>query len=309
MGLLSNGYRHFTKGRLFGVTALDGANPSVLPSRFNQAAPIRNLFIGEGVSSKLAATPSGHLHPSAWIMPQKPGAMSSRYEAEMSLAATGAGVMGYPIEGSASFSVALASADILPVDDSSPLRTGTASITITALDADGQLISSGSGSASMAISTNTPFLTASINGSGETSFSINTNAPTLGAEAGGSGVASFSFAVSGSILPVDDASPLRTGTALITVSGSLTPYAIGHMIGTTDVVTDLTTDAIASAVWASLAANFNDAGTMGNKLNTASSGGVDLDALAQAVWEYALRSMPAAERVAVADAVWSKELP
>ena len=73
MGLLSNGYRHFTKGRLFGATALDGANPSVLLSRFNQAAPRRNVFVGEGVSSKVAAVPSGHRHPSAWVMPQKPG--------------------------------------------------------------------------------------------------------------------------------------------------------------------------------------------------------------------------------------------
>jgi len=81
------------------------------------------------------------------------------------------------------------------------------------------------------------------------------------------------------------------------------------MIGTTDVVTELTTDSIAAAVWNAIAASFNDAGSMGNKLNTASSGGVDMDALAQTVWEYALRSMPAAERAAVADAVWAKEIP
>jgi len=309
MGLLSNGYRHFTKGKLFGATALDGSNPSVLPVRFNQASAIRNQFIGEGIDSNYAAKPSGHLPPSAWMMPQKPGAMSSRNEAGMALSATGAGVMGYPIAGSASFSVVLADADILPVDDTSPLRTGTTSITITAMDAAGQLISSGSGSASMAISANTPFLTASINGSGSTSFSISTNAPVLGAEASGSGVASFSFAVSGSILPVNDASPLRTGVALITVGGSLAPYAIGHMVGTTDVVTELTTDAIAAAVWNAISSSFNDAGTMGNKLNTASSGGVDMDALAQTVWEYALRSMPAAERSAIADATWAKVLP
>jgi len=81
------------------------------------------------------------------------------------------------------------------------------------------------------------------------------------------------------------------------------------MIGTTDVVTELTTDSIAAAVWNAISSSFNDAGTMGNKLNTASSGGVDMDALAQTVWEYALRSMPAAERSAIADAVWTKELP
>jgi len=309
MGLLSNGYRHFTKGRLFGATALDGANPSVLPSRFNQAAPRRNQFVGEGITNKLAAQPDGHLHPSAWMLPQKPGAISSRNEAGILFSTSANGVMGYPIEGSASFVLTTLDADILPVDDSSPLRTASAAFTINFLDADGQLISSGSGSASMAVSTNTPLLTASINGDGTTSFSITTNDPLLGAEAALIGNATIQFSVSGGILPINDASPLRDGTASFTVSGSLVPYAIGSMIGTTDVATELTADNIAAALWNALAADYNDAGTMGSKLNTASSGGVDMDALAQTVWEYALRSMPAAERSAIADATWAKVLP
>lgn len=309
MGLLQNGYRHMLKGKLFGATALDGANPSVLLNRFNQAAPIRNQFVGDGIGSNYAAKPSGHLHPSAWMMPQKPGDMSSRNEAEITFSTSAIGVMGFPIVGSAAFSFSAPDADILPVDDTSPARTASASFTINFLDAEGQLISSGSGSASMEISTNTPLLTASISGDGSTSFSITTNNPILGAEASGAGTAALSFSVSGAMLPIDDTPPARTGSAVITISGGLTPYAIGNMIGTTDVVTELTTDAIAAAVWNAIAASFNDAGTMGNKLNTASSGGVDMDALAQTVWEYALRSMPATERAAVADAVWAKELP
>lgn len=94
MGLLSNGYRHMLKGRMFGAPALDGANPSVLLSRFNQAAPIRNQFIGEGIESNYAAKPSGHLHPSAWMMPQKSGAISSRNEANIAIGSFGAGSMG-----------------------------------------------------------------------------------------------------------------------------------------------------------------------------------------------------------------------
>ena len=282
MGLLSNGYRHFTKGKLFGATALDGANPSVLPSRFNQAAPIRNQFLGEGITSKLAAQPSGNLHPSAWVMPQKPGAMSSRYEAGISISGTADGVMGVPISGSASFAITIADADILPVDDTSPLRTGSASFSIGFLDATGQLITSGSGSASMSITTNTPVLTASVNSEGVASFSISA-AGALGAEANMVGEASLSFSVAGSMLPLDDSSPLRTGTAVFSISGSLVPYAIGHMVGTTDVATELTADSLAAAMWRALAADYNDAGTMGNKLNTASSGGVDMDALAQAI--------------------------
>lgn len=64
------------------------------------------------------------------------------------------------------------------------------------------------------------------------------------------------------------------------------PFATGSMSGSTDVITELTTDNIASAVWNTLSLQFNETGTMGNKLNTASSGGVDLNALAESVWGY-----------------------
>lgn len=47
--------------------------------------------------------------------------------------------------------------------------------------------------------------------------------------------------------------------------------------------TGLTTANVGGAVWNAIAASYNDAGTMGNKLNTASSGGVDMGALADAV--------------------------
>ena len=308
MGLLSNGYRHMLNGKMFGATVLDGANPSVLLNLFNQAAPKRNQFLGEGIASQLAAIPSGHRHPSAWVMPQKPGAISSRNEAVMAFASTANGVMGYPVAGSAEFAVSALDATIFPIDDSSPIRTGSLTISISVADAEGQLISSGSGSASFSVVPNTPLLTASIGGAGESAFSITTNTPVLGAEASGTGISNFSFAASGAILPLNDASPLRTGTATITLSGSLLPYALGNMIGTTDVVTELTPDAVASAVWSALAAEFNDAGSMGNKLNTASSGGVDLDALAASVWSYATRSMTTAEREALADAVWNKTI-
>lgn len=48
---------------------------------------------------------------------------------------------------------------------------------------------------------------------------------------------------------------------------------------------------IAQAIWNANAATFNNANTMGNRVNAAGSGGVDLEALAQAVWEYATRTL------------------
>lgn len=91
----------------------------------------------------------------------------------------------------------------------------TASITISFDPAAGQLISSGNGSASMSFTFANALLTASLNGIGSASFVLDTNTPLLGAEASVIGSSTFTF------------------------TGTLTPYAIGNMVGTTDVVTDV----------------------------------------------------------------------
>lgn len=78
---------------------------------------------------------------------------------------------------------------------------------------------------------------------------------------------------------------------LLSLSGEWTPF------------TELSPEGLANAVWSSLVSQYQDDGTMGKALSTASSGGVDLGALAAAVWTYATRNMPAAERDAAAAAV------
>jgi hypothetical protein len=261
MGLLQNGYRQRLTHKVIGATNQDNANASVQVYQGHRTAANRNMLTGEGISSKLAGVPDGNLAPSAWILPYTGGRMSSR-AASLAVDALGQGIMGMPGTGSASFSIVFA-------------------------DADGQLIVSGSGSAGMVFSTNTPLLTASINGIGSASFTITGEQSILGALADLVGTTSFSFSTTADILPEDDDSPLRTASAVFSFGGSLTSYAIGHMEGTTDVQTELTADGIASALWNADASLFNASGTMGNKLNTASSGGVDLNALADAVWSAA----------------------
>ena len=78
---------------------------------------------------------------------------------------------------------------------------------------------------------------------------------------------------------------------LLSLSGEWTPF------------TELSPEGLANAVWSSLVSQYQDDGTMGKALSTASSGGVDINALAAAVWAYATRDMPATERDAVAAAV------
>ena len=208
--------------------------------------------------SPLAGIPYGHLAPSSWLLPVKPGGMSSSRFAEAKVSASASGVMGMPASGAASFSIGAA--------------------------AEAQLIANGSGSAGFGVSA-TGTLSASLNASGTASFSVSATA-SPGALANVGCHAAFSFASTASALPLNDASPLRGGSASFTITGTLVPYAVGIMSGSTVDNTTLTSTAIAGAVWQAAAAEFADTGTMGAKLNTASSGGVDYATLADTVWQH-----------------------
>ena len=231
---------------------------------------------------KYDSVPSGMYAGTAFFVPQKAGSIRSRES--FSLDGTGLGVGGITTTGSASFIVDFSVAQAYPLDDTPPARTASSSISFTVADAAGQLISSGTGTASMQFTFSDALLTASIGGIGSASFTVNTNTPTLGALASGIGSSSFSVTIANAVVyPLNDTSPLRTGTSSINFSGSLSPYAVGSMQGTTVDNTVLTADVISSAVWNALAADYNQADTLGNKLNTASTGGVDMTALVNAV--------------------------
>lgn len=64
---------------------------------------------------------------------------------------------------------------------------------------------------------------------------------------------------------------------------SATPYASGSMGANIRGYSDLTPEGLRDAVWRALSASYNDAGTMGNKLNSSASGGIDYAALAAAI--------------------------
>ena len=209
-------------------------NRSVLhksPGRFlNGGVGIfRSAFNKQGMNlaagfDAMSAIPNGHLAPSAWVLPRKSGGMSSVNFTLISLDSTGSAVGGIT-------------------------TTGSAELTFTVADANGQLISSGNGMATLSLTTNTPLLTASINGAGSASIEITVNTPTLGALADGTGEASLTVSATNSArLPADDSSPLRTGSSTLTITGTLTPYAIGQMAGTTEEA-GLTPNGIAMAVW------------------------------------------------------------
>lgn len=124
--------------------------------------------------SPLAATPNGHLAPSAWVLPRSAGGMSSINFASAAIDGIGLAVGGIT-------------------------TTGTSSITLTCADMFGELIASGNGTATFSLTSNNPLLTASINGAGTATASVSTNTPTLGALADGGGAVTISL--SGTLTP------------------------------------------------------------------------------------------------------------
>lgn len=203
MGLHQNGFRdNVGVFRFAGAGLSNGAYPSTLPINTHLTGAQRNLTAGQGISDDKVGIPLGYLAGGSWMLPQKPGNMSARYTAEITVGAIGSGVGGIT-------------------------TTGTSSLTFTVADADGQLISSGSGAASLTFTVADALLVASLGGSGSAALTLSTNNALLGA------IASL------------------TAEGSFTINGTLQPYAIGQMAGSTVDTSVLTTAAILAAMNAS----------------------------------------------------------
>lgn len=193
----------------------------------------RNRFYpdGETVARNTYSYPQGTYAPSdsqnagtAYILPQRVGAMASFNDAAAAITTNALAVGGIT-------------------------TTGAASLLIQTNAPAGQLIAFGIGSASLLITPQNALLTASLNAIGAANFVLTGGSTNLTALGSSSGSAGLSMSVSATILPTNDASPLRTATASFAVTGALTPYAIGRMTGSTVDNTVLTSDLIAGAVW------------------------------------------------------------
>lgn len=103
----------------------------------------------------------------------------------------------------------------------------------------------------------------------------------------GSGSSTATLTGSGTLWAI----AFSTGASTVTFTAEADMTALGYMTGEMSPFTPLSPEWLAKAVWDSLATEHNTLGTMWAKLNTASSGWVDLNALAQAVWEYSIRSL------------------
>ncbi len=117
---------------------------------------------------------------------------------------------------------------------------------------------------------------------GEATTNANLNAA-LGMAGSAAGIATDSAVINALAWAIGHAE----GEAVAT----LLSYATGELKGSVSPFTELSPENLAAAVWNSLLVQYQETGSAGKALASASSGGVDLDLMAQAVWEHATRTL------------------
>lgn len=301
-----------------------GSTTSVEPqlrSNYGASGPARNAFARANVATglNLYSVPTGCYPPYTWVIPKTAGEISSRQNivgagssgtpsiaAGWNLGADLAGSGDIPAFNAQLINWAVASlvgsgsvvADGIPVAVASATLTGSGSVSAASLagviTAAAALIGSGSLDAAI-VGVATVSASADLYGSGAVSSAIAT------------ALASCQAALAGGGSQTATAIPARPATADLvgsaTVSGAsltglgwmvdsivgnasldATISALGTLQSAIKSYGDLTPEGMRDAIWNAVASNYNTAGTMGQKVNAASTGGVDLNDMSSAVW-------------------------
>jgi hypothetical protein len=175
-----------------------GGSPGTFRSMWSRGDRM-NQSVGEGIPSKLAGIPSGHLAPSSWVLPYKPGAMSSFTQCVVTVTPGALNLA--------------AGVNI----------NGSTTVTITVNPASGQLIVSASGSTSITFSL-AANLAGALSASGSAAITFTVNNATLGAIVNAIGAALVQFSnsatvkatgnLSGDITPFTELSPQNLAAAV-----------------------------------------------------------------------------------------------
>lgn len=126
-----------------------------------------------------------------------------------------------------------------------------------------------SAATTITITVNNAQLELTVSAVGSTSITFTLSGTALIA-ANASGNSSITFTVNNATLgAIIDA----VASALVQFSASATTFGTGNLEGHITPFTELSPQNLAAAVWQAIATEYNEAGTMGNKLNSASSAG------------------------------------
>jgi hypothetical protein len=249
-----------------------------------------------------AAIPNGYLPPHCLLLPPKAGGMSAYLRGSLALAGgslaldagqnitgdgtitltgTADGILAAFVSGDGTLTLvgaadivgALAGTGTATIELAGNLSdiigllpgTGDATITLTLNAAEGELTLQGTGTATLELAGGTASFELLAQMTGDGTLTLNgLPSEIIGALlATGAGTLSINGGVS-----VPGGLGFMTASGAITLVGAADSSGIGHMTGSTEGDT-LTANSIAAAVWAALAAANNDAGSMGELLNSA----------------------------------------
>lgn len=321
MGIIGNNFR-----ANFGVQTSIGDVIARSPGNAHRYSQFCNNRSQDGASTVLSgnAIPSGSYPSSSFYSPKEVGQMALRSFGEGTLSATlvpalqmtvtldGVGELTASISGRQEIGVAFTgsgdlNATAIGIGDLTAALTGSGGLAgaMTGLvdmgigmDGSGGL----SGEALLVIAmlcdmAGSGGLSASVLGSIEMALAA-AGSGTLAADINGRYDTAVAMAGSGGL--VGSMSAFGNMVAALQGSGDLdaTIAAFGDM--SIDIVvtgTGLTTSNVGQAVWDALATVNNNTGTMGEKLNLAGSGGVDYDALKDAIWQAEIEGTWSAEEL------------
>lgn len=150
-----------------------GGSPGTFRSMWGRGDRM-NQSLGEGIPSKLAGIPYGHLWPSSWVLPYKPGAMSSFTQCVVTVTPG---------------TLNLAAGVNL---------NGSTDVTVTVDPAAGQLIVSAVGSTSITFNLSAQ-LAGALSAVGSTTVTFTVNNATLGAIVSALGASAVTVTTSGTV--------------------------------------------------------------------------------------------------------------
>lgn len=100
MGLLQNGYRDIISTyRIYGAGVSNGALPQECIGNRHLTGMLRNITVGEGITSSMVGIPMGHNIPSSWMIPQKAGRITCFTACKGSTNVVGSAAAGIGISG------------------------------------------------------------------------------------------------------------------------------------------------------------------------------------------------------------------
>lgn len=297
MALIGNGVRlgNSNPMRCYGGN-IYGANRG----NYHQPGAIRNSFTGADWEPK-SGIPEGYRHPGAWMLPQKAGAMSTRFEidgtgsvsaanlagglyGDASLAGTGSvtaaatmlGVVTATLDGTGTLTAAVSGQLALAA---SLLGAGDVTGALNAvLSAEAALAGTGSLTAAIAGVLDAAATLAGVGAvSADITGAISASATLVGSSALSADVIGAWY-MAASLAGSGDVTAAMTAIGHIvselTGTGSLTAgvQATGSIEATISTAETLSPSNLAAAVWNALVANYQDAGSFGEAIANGSAG-------------------------------------